>query len=265
MLIRKSKKRWNGWDYIFKIITFIAIITLWEGIVRGLNVSSSIFPTATATISSFFKIIVDAKNLMHLWATFSETAIGFFLGSLSGVLLGILVAEVQWVKKLVFPYIIALNSVPKMALAPLFLVWFGFGIASKLAIIIVTTFFPVLINMVAGLRKIDESQIKLLQAYSATSWQIFRRVKLPGSLPYLFTGLEIAIVFSVIGGIISEFVGADKGLGFLMLFYNSQFKIAEMFAVLLLISIMGYMMLFCVQLVSRRVVFWQGKSNARLE
>jgi NitT/TauT family transport system permease protein len=116
--------------------------------------------------------------------------------------------------------------------------------------------------MVMGFSEVDGSQIKLLRAYSSSSWQIFLRLKLPASLPYLFSGLEIAIVFAVIATVVSEIVGSGKGLGFMMMDYNSKFQISKMFAVLAIISIMGYLLLLAVQFVSRRVVFWQERFDS---
>ncbi|MFD1039431.1 ABC transporter permease [Virgibacillus byunsanensis] len=265
MINRKTKRWWNVKEWAPHILTFVVIIALWEGVVRGLNVSNAIFPTATDTFASLINFFKSTESLIHIWATLSETLLGFLIGGATGAILGILIAEIPSIKKLVFPFVLAFNSIPKMAMAPLFLVWFGYGISSKVAIVVVTSFFPVLINMMVGLNNIDKSQIKLLQAYSASSWQIFRRVKLPGSLPYLFAGLEIAIVFSVIGAIVSELVGANKGLGYLMLFYNSQFKVAEMFSVLVVMSIMGYLLVLCIQIIAGKVVFWQGKSSRKSE
>ncbi|KHF37973.1 hypothetical protein LQ50_24200 [Halalkalibacter okhensis] len=248
-------------DILLTLLTFIVILIVWEGSVRYFDVSSAIFPSAIDTFTSFVRFFFETENLRHLWITFNQTIAGFLLGSIAGAILGILISEVPWVRKQIFPYIIALNSVPKIAIAPLFVVWFGFGASSKIAIIMVTTFFPVLINMVVGLSSASEAQIRLLRSYSANSWQIFRRVKLPSSLPYLFSGLEIAIMLSVIGAIISEFVGSSQGLGYLMLFYKAQFRIPEMFAVLAVISIMGYLLMLSIQICTKKVVFWQGSSK----
>ncbi|WP_407270071.1 ABC transporter permease [Radiobacillus sp. PE A8.2] len=250
-------------DISLHIATFLTVIFIWEAVVRIFDISSSIFPSGIETVFSFFSFFFNFESIEHLWATFSETMLGFLLGSLGGAILGILVAEIKWMKNHIFPYLVALNSIPKMALAPLFIVWFGFGISSKVAMVMISTFFPVLINMIVGMDKIDANQIKLMKAYSASKWQVFRRVKLPGSLPYLFSGLEIAIIFGVIGAVVAEFVGADKGLGFLMLFYNARFEIDDMFAILGVISLMGYLLLLAVQKASKKIVFWQGNDNKK--
>jgi NitT/TauT family transport system permease protein len=264
MLKKKTKglKRWNYKVVILQIVTFLVFIGAWEWIVFHFDVSSGIFPSATSTISSFLSFFAEDNAAANLWTTFIETVTGFVLGSISGAVLGILVAEILWIRKYIMSYIVALNSIPKMALAPLFLIWFGFGMTSKITLVVVSTFFPVLINMVMGFSEVDGSQIKLLRAYSSSSWQIFLRLKLPASLPYLFSGLEIAIVFAVIATVVSEIVGSGKGLGFMMMDYNSKFQISKMFAVLAIISIMGYLLLLAVQFVSRRVVFWQKRFDS---
>jgi NitT/TauT family transport system permease protein len=264
MLKKKTKglRRRNSKVVVLQIITFLVFIGVWEWIVYYFDVSSAIFPSATSTISSFLTFFAEDNAAANLWTTFIETITGFILGSISGAVLGILVAEFHWIRKFIMSYIVALNSIPKMALAPLFLIWFGFGMTSKIMLVVVSTFFPVLINMVMGFSEVDESQIKLLRAYSSSSWHIFLRLKLPASLTYLFSGLEIGIVFAVIAAVVSEIIGSGKGLGFMMMDYIYKFQISKMFAVLSIISIMGYLLLLTVQFVSRKVVFWQERFDS---
>lgn len=249
--------RWNGKEIGLLILAFVVIIALWEGIVRVFNVSHTVFPTASDVGRYLFTNLIDGTFISHFKITFVETIGGFLIGSISGILLGVLVAEIRWINKLIYPYILATQAIPKVALAPLFLIWFGFGISSKIALAVTMVFFPVLINTVTGLDNVNKSQIKLMQAYSATPWQILRRVKLPSSLPYIFAGLEIAIVLSIVAAVVSEFVGANAGLGYLIIIYNNQLNLAGQFSVLILLGVVGMLLSFAIQALSRKTVFWQ--------
>ncbi|MFD1039428.1 ABC transporter permease [Virgibacillus byunsanensis] len=249
--------RWNARDIGLLLLTFVVIVALWEGIVRAFNISDNIFPTASDVGLYLFSNIVDGTFLSHFKVTFIETIGGFVIGSLGAIVLGVLVSEIRWINNLIYPYILATQAVPKVALAPLFLIWFGFGISSKIALAVTMVFFPVLVNTVTGLQNANESQIKLLQAYSASRWQILRRVKLPGSLPYIFAGLEIAIVLSIVAAVVSEFVGANAGLGYLIIIYNNQLNMAGQFSVLILLGVVGMALSALIQGISRKIVFWQ--------
>jgi NitT/TauT family transport system permease protein len=144
--------------------------------------------------------------LNDLAVTMREVLVGFFVGSVVGFLLALVISEFRPVRTIVYPYVIGLQSVPKTALAPMFLIWFGFGIESKVALVVSTVFFPVLINTLSGIERTDPDQLDMLRAYCGRRWRIFLRVKLPTALPPLFAGLELAIVLAVIAAVVSEFL-----------------------------------------------------------
>jgi NitT/TauT family transport system permease protein len=160
------------------------------------------------------------------------------------------------VEQTIYPYVVALQTLPKIAIAPLIIVWFGFGISSKVVIAAMVGFFPVLVNVIVGLKTIDQSKLDLMRSLNATRWQTFRLVKFPNALPFVFAGLDIAIVFSVLGAIVGEFVGAQRGLGNLILQFNFSLDIAGVFAVLILLSVMGVALHLIMQAIQRRVIFW---------
>jgi NitT/TauT family transport system permease protein len=254
----------NITELSLKILIFVSIIILWEGIVRGLNISQTVFPTVSDVWGILLSSLFDGILLKHFWVTLIESLSGFIIGSFSGIILAVLVVEISWVKKLIYPYIFAIQNIPIVALAPLFLIWFGFGTSSKIALVVAIVFFPVLVNTVNGLENADKSQVKLLRAYAAPPWQIFRRIKIPNSLPYVFAGIEIAIVLSVVAAVISEFVGSNAGLGYLIVMYNNQLNMAAQFAVLIVLGILGITLSFAVQKLTRKFVFWQDEFDKKI-
>jgi NitT/TauT family transport system permease protein len=180
------------------------------------------------------------------------------------LVLGALIAQFRLADKLIYPYVIALQSVPKVALAPLLVIWFGFGLESKVIMTAVIAFFPIIVNTIVGLRTVDQDRIDLMVALKASRWQIFRYVRLPTALPFIFAGLDVGIVLSVIGAIVGEFVGANGGLGYLLLVYHADLKIAAMFALLVILALLGIVLHGIVQIVQRRVVFWVSTGADRL-
>ncbi|WP_407270074.1 ABC transporter permease [Radiobacillus sp. PE A8.2] len=249
-------KTFNYKKLVINMVIFLVFVGIWQSYVTISNVSDTIFPSASSVGQFLYANIVDGTFLNHFWITFVEAILGFLIGSAGGILLAVFVAEIYWVKRLIHPYILASQAVPVIALAPLFIIWFGFGIPSKVALAVTIVFFPVLINTITGLENADKAQIKLLKAYSASGWQIFFRVKLPNALPYIFAGLEIAIVLSVIAAVVSEFMGAEGGLGYLIVIYNNQLNMAAQFSVFVLLAVIGIVFSYLIQLLTKKVVFW---------
>jgi NitT/TauT family transport system permease protein len=152
--------------------------------------------------------------------------------------------------------LIAIQTMPKIALAPLQIVWFGFGIPSKIAVAMVISFFPVLVNTIAGMKNCDQGRLDVMRALGARRWHMFSLVKLPSALPYIFSGVNVAIVFALTGTIVGEFVGASAGLGFLIIQANTQMNIPDIFAILFVLSVIGVLAYGTVQAVRRRLLFW---------
>jgi NitT/TauT family transport system permease protein len=158
----------------------------------------------------------------------------------------------------VYPYIVAFNSVPRIAISPLIVIWFGTGLQSKAIIAALVSFFPLLISVIVGLKAVDVEQLQLMRSLKARKWQTFRTVIFPNALPSIFGGLEIAIVLAVVGAIVGEFMGASQGLGYYILFANSRFDTAGMFAAFFILGVLGMILNLSVKLVAKRVVFWRG-------
>ncbi len=237
-------------------LVLVVFVGLWEWVVRAWAVPPFIAPAPTAVVASLAGGIRSRLYLEHFGTTLCETLLGFLIAAASGIVLGAVIAQFRLVEQTVYPYVVALQTLPKIAIAPLIIVWFGFGISSKVIIAAMVGFFPVLVNVIVGLKTIDQSKLDLMRSLNATRWQTFRLVKFPNALPFVFAGLDIAIVFSVLGAIVGEFVGAQRGLGNLILQFNFSLDIAGVFAVLILLSVMGVALHLIMQVIQKRVIFW---------
>ena len=252
-------------DLGFDLSAFALLLLAWEGAVRLFKVPEIVVPAPSSIVSALVSIIASGAVFPHLGITLSEVLLGFAIGASVALVLGALIAQFRIVDRLVTPYIVALQAVPKVALAPLLVIWFGFGIASKVLMTAVIAFFPILVNTVAGLRAVEQDRIDLMTALKASRWQTFTMVRLPSALPFIFAGLDVGIVLSVIGAIVGEFVGASGGLGYLLLVYNADLKIAAVFALLVVLATIGIVLHGAVKLVQRRVMFWVEPPERAME
>lgn len=250
----------------FTIGSFVLGLVLWEAAVTAWKLPSYILPAPSGVLIALYRgldtpLLGRAGYYYHFAVTFYEAILGLLIGSLGGVVLGTLVSQFPFFERTLFPWIVAFQSLPKIALAPLFVLWFGFGLSSKVVMVIVITFFPLLINSIAGFKSVDIEQIDLLRSYSASAWQIFKMVKLPNALPYIFAGLDMAVILSVLGAIVGEFVGAQSGLGSLIMQMNVSMDVRGVFSVLVILACMGLALHFVVARIERKVLFWAPKER----
>ncbi|RYF68701.1 MAG: ABC transporter permease, partial [Comamonadaceae bacterium] len=202
------------------LAVLVAVLAVWHIAVTALKVSHLIFPGPAAVAQSVYQLFASGEVWPHLGVTLHEILLGFAVGALAGFVLGALIGQSALLEAVLYPYVVAFQTVPKVAVAPLFVLWFGFGVTSKVVITATIVFFPVLANTIVGLRSAPRDQIDLMRAFTASQWHVFRMVRLPHALPYVFAGLDIGIVLAVIGAIVGEFVGAQAGLGYLILQRN---------------------------------------------
>jgi NitT/TauT family transport system permease protein len=239
----------------------VVFLVGWEMIVRIFDVPIIMVPAPSDVYISLIDNLTSLSFLKHFGVTFSEVVVGFLLGASVGLLLGAFIGQFRLLEKTVYPYIIAIQTVPKVAVAPIIVIWFGFGVESKMVITAMISFFPVLANTIVGLRATPAEQLELLKAYTATRSQIFFKVKVPQALPYIFVGLNVGIVLAVIGAIVGEFVGAQAGLGYLIMQRNFSMDMAGTFAILVVLSAMGITLHTIIQSVQKRVVFWMDAND----
>jgi NitT/TauT family transport system permease protein len=245
---------------------FVVIIALWEWGVPFFQVPNWVLPTPSAIVTALWRGL-DAGPFerggywLHTGVTVFEVLIGFFIGSTVGLVLGTIISQFRILEATLRIYLIAIQSLPKIALAPIIVLWFGFGLTSKVVIICLLTFFPLLINSMAGFKAVDSERLELMRALGANPWQIFWKVRLPSALPYIFAGLDMAAVFAVVGAIVGEFVGAQRGLGTLILSMNAQMDIAGTFSVFIILSLVGVLLHQSLRIIERRLLFWSGEGT----
>ncbi len=240
---------------------FVVVVLAWEYGTQLLEVDAYVLPRPSQIVEALQRQLGDPQFWSHLWVTSQEALLGFVIGVGAAVLLGTFISQIKVVEATLMPYIVAFQTVPKVALAPLFVLWFGFGLTSKVVMAAVISFFPMLVNVIEGLRAADADRIQMLTVFGASKTQIFRMVRLPSALPFIFAGLDIGIVFAILGAVVGEFIGAKEGLGYLLLQTNYNFDIAGMFAVLVVLSVMGLLAHFVIRLLQRRLAFWAEETK----
>jgi len=241
-------------------------LALWEAAVRLFDVPAFILPAPSRVIMALYRGGASGVYLDNLWVTLVETLLGFALGSLLAFVFGTAVAASRTVEYFLYPYLVMFQSMPKVALAPLIIVWFGLGLTSKVVSAALIAFFPLLVNTIVGLRSADEDHIDLMRSLAATEPQIFWMLRLPAALPFIMAGLEVAMVFSLIGAIVAEFVGAEHGLGMLIESMNFSMDVAGQFAVLFILGLMGIVLNGVIVWIRRRVLFWDpSQKSAEME
>ena len=206
--------------------------------------------------------MVSTLYIEHIWITLTETLLGFIVGTALAFALGTVVALSRRTEFFLYPFIVMFQAMPKVALAPLIIVWFGLGMTSKVVNAALVAFFPLMVNTIVGLRSAEEDRINLMRSLAATPLQIFWMLQLPNALPYIFAELEIAMIFALIGAIVAEFVGAQAGLGMLIQSMNFSMDVAGQFSVLLILSILGLILNSIIVGIRRRVLFWDEREKA---
>jgi NitT/TauT family transport system permease protein len=224
---------------VYPSLILLAILTAWEFTVRTLGIHPLILPTPTLVIESLITNVANGYLLKHTGVTLIEILGGFGLGALLGIGLGILISQSTRLHSILNPYIIASQTMPKLALAPLFILWFGYGYTPKILITALICFFPLFESTMTGLTLIPKDHLALFRSLNATKWQTLVKLRIPHSLPYIFSGFRVAIILSVVGAVVSEFVGANAGLGALILVSHGMLDTPLMFAVFFLLTAIG--------------------------
>jgi len=253
-------------ELILAPVLLVVILVTWEWGVPYFDVPNYVLPTPSAIGVALWRgldagFMVRGGYWLHTWVTVWEVLLGFFIGSGVGLLLGTVISQFRIIEATLRIYLVAIQSLPKIALAPIIVLWFGFGLTSKVVIICLLTFFPLLINSMAGFKAVDPERLELMRALGANPWQIFWKVRLPSAMPYIFAGLDMAAVFAVVGAVVGEFVGAQRGLGTLILSMNAQMDIAGTFSVFIILAVVGIVIHKALRMVERRVLFWSGEEQ----
>ncbi|MFD1212919.1 ABC transporter permease [Arthrobacter sp. GCM10027362] len=225
---------------------FAAVVLIWEIGVGLLNLSSFVIAKPSEFMQEMWisrEMLLDAT-----WVTTEEILQGFLVSVVVGIALALVLARFHWAERALYPLIVLFQVVPKVALAPIFILWFGYGLAPKVVLIVVIAFFPITLNMLVGLKAIDKELLLLMRSVGASRNQVLTQIQVPTSLPYLFAGLRIAITLAVIGAVVAEFAGAQNGLGYLIQFASTQLDTPLMFAALILVSVLGLVLYYAMSL-----------------
>jgi NitT/TauT family transport system permease protein len=215
------------------------LLLAWETACRGLGLSALVLPAPSAIAASLWRGLASGYFWPHIRATSLELLLGVALGCSVGFVTGVLMAEVKLLRALLMPYVIASQVIPKLALAPLFVLWFGFGITSTVVITALICFFPLLENTMTALAQVQPERLELFRMLGAGRWQTLWRLKLPTGLPGILAGVRVAVVLALVGAVVGEFIGASRGLGALVIASQGTMDTPLMFAVLLLIATLG--------------------------
>jgi NitT/TauT family transport system permease protein len=254
---RPPKPRRN-WGYRLGSIAIAGtFLGLWQLLPSTGVVSTIILPPLTDVVRALVELVTAGFFYNHLRVTLTEIFVGFFVGTAIGLIGGIALAVWKPVKRLTYPFVVGFQAIPKIVFAPLFIAWLGYGQSSKVAMAVVISFFPVLINTLVGLESVPQDAVKLMRSLRATPLQTFRKVSFPHALPLIFAGVKAALTFAVIGALVGEFVGASEGLGYLLDSYNFQLRVDSVFAVIVVLAVIGSALYFAVEWLDTKLIFWR--------
>ena len=248
--------------FFLRLLLIAGVLGVWEAGVRFFGIRMFILPPPSQVFLALYRGFAENLYPGHIMVTLSETLLGFLLGTFLAFILGTVVALSRRIEYFLYPFILMFQAMPKVALAPLIIIWFGLGLTSKVINAALVAFFPLMVNTILGLRSAEEDRINLMRSLDASKWQIFWMLRLPNAMPYIFAGLEIAMIFALIGAIVAEFIGAEKGLGMLIQTMNINVDVAGQFSILLILSMIGLMLNGMVTLARRRFVFWDAAGQA---
>lgn len=245
-------QRWLRW--LPALLIVLAILGIWEGYVRIFEVQRWLLPAPSVVAVT---LVNDSAMLYrHTLATLTEVIIGFGVSLVAGVALAAAIGLSRTVERALYPFIIASQTIPIIVIAPLLLIWVGYGLAPKVIVVSLIAFFPIVVNTVDGLKSVDPDLVSLMRTLGAKRWQIFLKVQAPSSLPFLFSGARVAIAVSVIGAVIGEWVGSSEGLGYLMIRSKPQFLTERVFAAIAVLSAMGITLFALVGMLERLSIPW---------
>jgi len=252
-----SKKRATKLlPWLITPLILLAFFVAWDLFVRINGISDVVLPPPLTVLDSLIEVVEDAETWDHAGITAVETIGGFLIALVTGVVAGVILGKVAWIERGLRPLIVASQVVPKVALIPLFVIWFGFGMTSKVIMSAMLAFFPIMLNVQLGVRSVEAGQREVMRSLNATRWQTFKHLELKSTLPYVFAGMEVGIVFAIIGTIVGEYLGGSEGLGYLVVSTLNALDAPALFAVIILLSVLGLLLYFVVHSLKRFFIPW---------
>lgn len=253
-------------DLVIKVIPhlvlFVAIILLWEIAVATGLITSIIVPRPSAIGGAIVELYITKGTIYrHFFITLTESVVGFLIGAAIAVSLAICSSLSETFKCYVIPYAIVLNVTPGIALTPVIIAWFGYGMGSKIALAAIISFFPIFVNTLTGLVQVDEEREELFQSLGANNYQVFRKLRVPAALPLMFAGLKIGLTTALIGAVVAEFAQATDGVGVLMSRFSFQLNMAASIATLLSMTMIGLILFYTMEFLNDQIVFWHRENR----
>jgi len=231
------------------LIVFAALFLLWEFAVHLFGVKEYLLPPPSKVWTEFMKRYTIV--MPSAWVTLQEIIAGYLLAVIVSVPMALVVARSAFIERAVYPVIVFLQIIPKIAIAPLFIIWFGFGFSPKLLLVFLLSFFPIVVSSLAGFKSADRDVMDFARTTGASDWRLFFRIQLPQALPHIFTGLKVGAALAATAAVVAEFVASDKGLGYLLLQYNGNIDTPMVFATIVLLSLLGLAVYYVVEIIER--------------
>jgi NitT/TauT family transport system permease protein len=256
-MLTKTKSQLG--DIMWPTVITVLLLLLWEVLVRALGIRSILLPAPSEIIMT----MVRQKDLIvkHLWPSLYMTIVGFVLSVVGGILVAVLITYSEVLRKGLYPVIVVSQVIPKIAIAPLFIVWFGTGATSSLLLAVLIAFFPMVINSAMGFSSIDPDIHRMARTFMASRWQVFWKIRMPNALPYIFGGMKISITLAIIGVIVSEFVASQEGIGYLIKMAGGLLDTPLMMAAITALSISGLALYGLIALGERYAIFWNAAKD----
>ncbi len=254
--VRRTSRFDLAWPSILLVLVGIAI---WELYVRWQDVSPAVLPAPIDITQSSWD---DRDNLGNaLWVTFQETIVGLGIAVVAAIVLAVAMDFIPWVRRGIYPILVSSQTIPIVAIAPLVIIWFGFGLLPKVLVVAFYTFFPIVVGLAQGLASTDPDAMNLLRSMRATRWQIFLRTRLPSSLPSFFTGLRITVTYAVVAAVFAEYVGSFEGLGIYMQQMRNAYRTDLVFGAVLMTMLLTLLLFLIVVIVERIVMPWHRSTH----
>ena len=241
------------------LMTFVILFAVWELIVRFMDVQAVILPAPSVIFAELFTSF--SFYLPHIGVTFYEAMVGFVIGTVLALVGGVIMSQSRLLERMLLPVAVLAHVTPIVVIAPLFMIWFGFGTFPKILVAAIISFFPMLINSTTGFRSVDESNLEYMRSLHSSRWEIFFKLSLPGSLPFLFSAARTCISMSVIGAVVGEMSGASKGLGNVVMVSANYLQMDRMFAAIFLLALMGILLTNAVRIVEKRFLAWHSSGH----
>jgi len=247
--------------WVGSLLILVVFLGAWEGYVLLFSVSKLVLPPPSEVVLTWLQFLAGKNIWYHTAVTAWQTFLGFIFASILGIGLGFLLGKMPRLERMLNPFVIATQVIPKVALVPLFVVWFGFGMTSKVVIATILAFFPILLNTLLGIKSVETGHSEVMKSLNGTRWQRLTQLDFPSSLPYILTGMEVGVVLSIIGAVVGEYLGGNTGLGNLAVKEMNSYNTTALFAVILHLSILGFAFYAVVVGLRKYLIPWHNSSN----